>query len=89
MANPRQYTADNILVTPSSSPDDPGRILSVTPDSAGWDYISFQARRLDTGQSWSFQTGGAELAIINLTGTYTVDVQPRFVAPHRRTKQCI
>ena len=73
MANPRQYTADNILVTPSSSPDDPGLILSVTPDSAGWDYISFQARRLDTGQSWSFQTGDAELAIVNLTGTYTVD----------------
>ncbi len=73
MANPRQYTADNILVTPSSSPDDPGLILSVTPDSAGWDYISFQARRLDTGQSWSFETGDAELAIVNLTGTYTVD----------------
>ena len=72
MAKPRQYTAENILVTPSTSSSDPDLILSVTPESAGWDYISFQARNLDTGKSWSFETGENELAIVNLTGVYTV-----------------
>ena len=72
MAKPRQYTSDNILVNPADHPQDPGLILSVTPDSAGWDYISFQARKLATGESWSFQSGESELAIVNLTGAYSV-----------------
>ena len=44
-----QYTAENILVHPIKKPNDPDLILSVTPDEAGWDYISFQARRLAAG----------------------------------------
>ena len=39
-----QYTAENILVRPTENPDDPDLILSVTPEQAGWDYISFQVR---------------------------------------------
>lgn len=73
MAQPRQYTSDNLLVRPHPDPDDPDRILSITPDSAGWDYISFQARHLSTGGQWSFQTGENELALVNLTGRYRVD----------------
>jgi 5-deoxy-glucuronate isomerase len=72
MAAPRQFTAENLLVRPQSDPADPGLILSVTPESAGWDYISFQARRLDTGQTWSFATGENEFVFVNLTGRYTV-----------------
>lgn len=67
-----QYTSSNILVQPTHSPADPDLILSITPEDAGWDYIYFQARRLATGQSWSFQSGENELAIINFTGIYTV-----------------
>jgi 5-deoxy-glucuronate isomerase len=67
-----QYTAQNILVPPTHTPDDPNLILSVTPESAGWDYISFQARRLGTGESWSFDTGEHEFAFVNLTGRYAV-----------------
>jgi 5-deoxy-glucuronate isomerase len=73
MSEPRQYTAENVLVTPLTHTGDPGLRLSVTPETAGWDYISFQARRLETGQSWSFQTGESELALVNLTGTYSVN----------------
>lgn len=68
-----QYTSDNILVQPTETPDDPGLLLSITPESAGWDYISFMVRRLEAGGSWSFQTGENELALVNLTGRYTVD----------------
>lgn len=72
MAKPMQYTAENILIHPTHDPADPDLILSITPQSAGWDYISFQARRLATGRSWSFASGENELAIINLTGRYSV-----------------
>jgi 5-deoxy-glucuronate isomerase len=68
----RQYTSDNILIRSVQQPGDPDLILSVTPESAGWDYISFQARQLAAGRSWSFGSGDNELAIINLTGRYSV-----------------
>jgi len=66
------YTSENILVKPAYTPDDPDLILAITPKSAGWEYISFQARRLATGQQWSFSSDENELAMINLTGRYTV-----------------
>src|SRR5687768_13134565 len=72
MSKPRQYTAENLLVRPQTYANDPDLILSITPDSAGWDYISFQARRLVSGQQWNFQTGENELALVNLTGRYAV-----------------
>ncbi|MCP4612160.1 MAG: 5-deoxy-glucuronate isomerase [Planctomycetes bacterium] len=68
-----QYTADNILVKPGIFPDDPDLILSITPQQADWEYISFQARRLTANQSWSFESGDNELAIVNLSGQYSVN----------------
>ena len=68
-----QYTADNILVKPAVFPDDPDLILSITPQQADWEYISFQARRLAVNQSWSFESGDNELAIVNLSGRYSVN----------------
>jgi 5-deoxy-glucuronate isomerase len=67
-----QYTADNILIKPGVFPDDPDLILSVTPQQVGWEYISFQARRLAANQSWSFQSRENELVIVNLSGRYSV-----------------
>jgi len=67
-----QYTADNILVKPGVFPDDPDLILSITPEQAGWEYISFQARRLAANQNWSFASGENELVIVNLSGRYNV-----------------
>jgi len=65
----RQYTTENVLVCPTTNAQDPELILTVTPDSAGWDFISFQARRLSAGKDWSFRTGENELAIVVLCGT--------------------
>ena len=67
-----QYTDENILVCPNSDLSDPDLILSITPEQAGWDYISFQVRRLPVGQSWSFSSNENELAIVNLSGRYNV-----------------
>ena len=68
-----RYTADNVLVRPQADSRDTDLILEVTPQSAGWEYISFQARRLDEGKSWSFDTGENEFAFVNLSGRYRVD----------------
>lgn len=67
----RQYTADNLVVHPGNSAD-PDVIVEVTPANAGWDTINFQARRLQAGKSWAFQTGGNELALVMLSGTVDI-----------------
>ncbi len=67
-----QYTNDNLLVCPLSDPQNPDLILAVTPQSAGWDFISFQARRLTADNQWSFVSGENELAIILLSGTISI-----------------
>jgi len=72
MATPRHYTAENLLVRPQQYPHDPGLVLEVTPESAGWDYISFQVRRLQQGESWSFASDENELALVDLTGSFAV-----------------
>lgn len=66
------YTDKNILIHPWADPHDQDLILAVTPESAGWDLISFQARRLGMGKEWSFTSGENELAIILLSGTISV-----------------
>jgi 5-deoxy-glucuronate isomerase len=68
----KQYTADSLLIRPTKDPADKDPILSITPELAGWEYISFQARRLAAGRSWSFSTGENELAMVNFSGRYTV-----------------
>jgi 5-deoxy-glucuronate isomerase len=72
MSKPHQYTAENLLVRPQEFPGDPSLVLQVTPESAGWDYISFQVRRLAKGQSWAFAGGENELAIVDLSGRFAV-----------------
>ncbi len=67
-----KYTADNLVIRPNPSADDPGLLLEVTPEKAGWQYIHFQVRQLEKGASWTFASGENELAIANLTGAYTV-----------------
>ena len=67
-----QYTNENLYIPPVVDSKNNDLILSITPEIAGWEMISFQARRLDQGHSWSFVGGENELAIINLSGSYTI-----------------
>lgn len=68
-----KYTSENLLITPRTSSSDPGLLLEITPKVAGWKYLSFQARRLEAGGTWSFATGENELALVNLSGRYRVE----------------
>ena len=67
-----KYTSENMTVRPTENPDDPMQILEVTPEKAGWEYISFQARRLAQGETRSSATGDNEFVLVNLTGCYSV-----------------
>ncbi len=45
---------------------------SVTPASAGWEWLHFGARRLNAGQIWEHNTGESELALVILGGVCSV-----------------
>lgn len=49
-----------------------GEYIRVTPDSAGWETLSFAARRLRRGQTWQHETGGDEFALVVLGGVCSV-----------------
>lgn len=65
------YNAENLVIHPGAA-SEPGVIVEVTPEKAGWRYISFQLRRLAAGSSWSFDTGEHELAIVPLSGRVSI-----------------
>jgi 5-deoxy-glucuronate isomerase len=68
----RQYDSRSLVIHPGQSAD-PGVIVEVQPEQAGWDTIHFQARRLAAGGQWSFATGEAELALVLLSGCLKID----------------
>lgn len=44
---------------------------SVTPSEAGWNYLSFEARRLVPGEKWKGNTGDNECLFVLLSGNFT------------------
>ena len=48
--------------------DGPGRILHVTPESAGWDYVEFGVVEVAAGAPWSGVAADRETAIVPLAG---------------------
>ena len=68
----KQYTPNNLVIHPNNAAD-PNVIVEVTPANAGWNTITFQARRLAAGQTWPFQTKAHELALVLLGGTVDVN----------------
>src|SRR5690349_21660636 len=67
----QQYDTSNLMVHPGNSAN-PNVIVEVQPEQAGWEYIHFQARKLPSGQAWSFTTGEHELGLVLLGGDLTV-----------------
>ena len=66
------YTAETLLCRPGHFPDDPGLLLDISPERAGWEFISFQVRWLGAGKQWHFSTADVELALITLSGSYAI-----------------
>jgi 5-deoxy-glucuronate isomerase len=62
------YSAETLLV-----PARAGGILNeVTPESAGWTDLAFEARRLSRGETWRVDTGEREAALVLLGGVAAV-----------------
>ncbi|THF84068.1 5-deoxy-glucuronate isomerase [Cohnella fermenti] len=58
----------NLIVTPNPAPDENGRLLSITPESAGWTYVGFEVYRLKAGESFERETLGQEACLVLLSG---------------------
>ena len=64
-----QSATHSLFVSPKFNQDE---YIHVTPDSAGWDHLSFAARKMSRGDQWEFETQGNELALVVLGGTCQV-----------------
>ena len=51
----------------------PGVYQEITPATAGWKNLNFNARRMEQGESWSGNTGGCEYAIVLMGGSFSVN----------------
>lgn len=58
-------SASSLLVAPDFSQ---AEYLRVTPQTAGWDHLSFAARKMERGDTWEFATDDNELAMVLLGG---------------------
>jgi 5-deoxy-glucuronate isomerase len=58
----------------STAPDAAGRVLAITPASAGWKYVGFEVRRLTAGQEVALAAAGRETCVVILTGSVDVRV---------------
>jgi 5-deoxy-glucuronate isomerase len=57
-----------------TAPDAAGRVLTITPASAGWKYVGFEVRRLAAGQEVALTSAGRETCVVILTGSADVRV---------------
>jgi 5-deoxy-glucuronate isomerase len=62
------------------APDAEGRVLTVTPESAGWKYVGFELRRLLAGQKVRLASAGREICVLVLAGRASVEVDARTFA---------
>ena len=57
----------------SPEPAADGTLVSVTPEEAGWEYVSFRVWRLQPGQRVEDDTQGEEVGLVVLSGKVTVE----------------
>jgi 5-deoxy-glucuronate isomerase len=56
------------------APDRAHRTVSVTPESAGWDYVGFDLYKLHPGEIARGETGDRELCLVFISGKAKADV---------------
>lgn len=60
--------ASRLIVPSASAPGQDGKVLEITPQSAGWEYVGFEVYRLQPGQSLKRETGANEVCLVLLSG---------------------
>ncbi|VTR59620.1 5-deoxy-glucuronate isomerase [Actinobacillus pleuropneumoniae] len=63
------------FIVPATTPDRDGCVLSITPQTAGWEYVGFQVFRLSEGQTLIRATGDQEAALVLLSGRADVKAE--------------
>ena len=66
------YTKD-LLIKPVPLLDSSGESMVVTPESAGFDYLTMRIRKILRGEKVSSKTGGCELGLVVLGGRCSVE----------------
>lgn len=61
-----------LLVHPAASAGDDGTVVTVTPRSAGWEFVGFEVLRLAAGQSARRPLHGRELCVVPIAGSCDV-----------------
>src|SRR5918997_5728985 len=61
-----------LLVTGKKRPEENGSVVSVTPASAGWDYVGFEVFQLTEGQTLEQQSWEEEVCLVILSGLCNV-----------------
>ena len=67
------HRTDDLLIRPSSLLASAGEAMVVTPESTGFEYLTFRVRRLPAGEKFSSATGAAELGLVVLGGRCSVE----------------
>ncbi|MDF2726340.1 MAG: 5-deoxy-glucuronate isomerase [Paenibacillus sp.] len=57
-----------LIVPAQERPAEDGSVLRITPESAGWQYVGFEAVKLEAGQSLRRETGENEICLVLLSG---------------------
>ena len=57
-----------LLVRSPAAPAGDGRLIAISPESAGWQYVGFEVYRLARGGGIERSTEGRELCLVMLSG---------------------
>jgi 5-deoxy-glucuronate isomerase len=60
--------ASDLVVRSRAAPDSDGRLVSVTPSTAGWSYVGFEVYRLTRGETIAKPAAGHEACVVILSG---------------------
>jgi 5-deoxy-glucuronate isomerase len=67
-------TAASLLIHALTTPDRDGAMVSVTPESAGWEHVGFEVYRLAGGVTVERETAGREVCVVVLSGRVDVAI---------------
>ncbi len=67
------YHMKDLLIKPDFLLNSSGETLDVTPESAGFDYLTFSVRKILRGDKFSSETGASELGMVVLGGRCSVE----------------
>jgi 5-deoxy-glucuronate isomerase len=65
----------DLIVTRQKNPGVDGNVMTITPESAGWDYVGFQVFSLKEGQLLRQNTADSEVCLVFLTGKGNVSTR--------------